>query len=297
VIKIQTRNRWLAQTQMIAVVETHASLQISGLDAFPSRSYRFRTMCGRYDFFPSQFTDFRMRFNLPKNLPLFKASFNIAPGKDVPVIVRHGDRNVVKLMRWGLVPSWAQDPAIGNQMINARCETLDQKPSFKQLLGSRRCLVPADGFYEWARVGKRKIPMRIRMKDRRPFTMAGLWDVWRDPEAGELSSFTIITTQANKLLRPIHDRMPLILDPLVARQWLDPTAIDTRMISAVMVPFPSEPMEAYEVSRLVNDANPRRRASTPPSRNRLVRSSTDGQGIRIDNVAQKRRMESSENSI
>jgi putative SOS response-associated peptidase YedK len=108
-------------------------------------------MRGRYDFFPGEFSDLRIRFNLDKALPDFKASYNIAPGKDVPVIVRHGDRNIVKLMRWGLVPSWAQDPAIGNQMINARCETLDQKPSFKQLLGSRRCLVPADGFFEWVR--------------------------------------------------------------------------------------------------------------------------------------------------
>lgn len=156
-------------------------------------------------------------------------------------------------MRWGLVPSWAQDPAIGNQMINARCETLDQKPSFKQLLGSRRCLVPADGFFEWARAGKGKIPMRVRMKDQRPFTIAGLWDIWRDPDGEELYTFTIITTDANKLLRPIHDRMPLILDPLVARQWLDPTSMDLRMISVVMQPFPSELMEAYEVSRLVND--------------------------------------------
>jgi putative SOS response-associated peptidase YedK len=139
-------------------------------------------MCGWYDFLPGEFSDLRVRFNLQKDLPLFKPSFNIAPGKDVPVIVPQGDRNVVKLMRWGLVPSWAQDPAIGNQMINARCETLNQKPSFRQLLGSRRCLVPADGFFDWRRVGKAKIPMRVRMKDQRPFTFAGLWDVWRDPD-------------------------------------------------------------------------------------------------------------------
>ena len=93
-------------------------------------------MCGRYDFFPGEFSDLRIRFNLDKDLPAFQPSYNIAPGKDVPVIIRDGDRNVVKLMRWGLVPSWSQDPPIGNQMINARCETLDQKPSFKQLLGT-----------------------------------------------------------------------------------------------------------------------------------------------------------------
>jgi putative SOS response-associated peptidase YedK len=238
-------------------------------------------MCGRYDFFPGEFSDLRIRFNLDSNLPDFKPSYNIAPGRDVPVIVRQGDRNVVKLMRWGLVPSWSQDPSIGNQMINARCETLDQKPSFKQLLGSRRCLVPADGFFEWARVGKGKIPMRVRMKDRRPFTMAGLWNLWRDPDGEELYTFTIITTDSTKLLRPIHDRMPLILDPLVARQWLDPTAIDPRMISVIMQPFPSELMEAYEVSRLVNDPkNDSPACIDPPSRNNRLRSSTDGQEIR-----------------
>jgi putative SOS response-associated peptidase YedK len=210
-------------------------------------------MCGRYDFFPGEFSDLRIRFNLDKDLPDFKPSYNIAPGKDVPVIVRQGDRNVVKLMRWGLVPSWSQDQAIGNQMINARCETLDQKPSFKQLLARNRCLVPGDGFFEWARVGKGKIPMRVRMKDERPFTMAGLWDVWRDPDGEELYTFTIITTDANKLLRQIHDRMPLILDPLAEKQWLDPIFTSFSMLSFLMQPFPSELMEAYEVSRLVND--------------------------------------------
>jgi putative SOS response-associated peptidase YedK len=210
-------------------------------------------MCGRYDFFPGEFADLRIRFNLDKDLRTFKHSYNIAPGKDVPVIVRHGDRNTVKLMRWGLVPSWSPDSSIGDRMINARCETLDQRASFKQLLARNRCLIPADGFYEWVRIGKGKIPMRVRMKDQKPFTMAGLWNLWRDPDGEMLYSFTIITTLANKLLRPIHNRMPLILDPLVAKQWLDPTSIDPRMISVVMQPFPSELMEAYEVSRLVND--------------------------------------------
>jgi putative SOS response-associated peptidase YedK len=170
----------------------------------------------------SSFIDLPIRFNLDKDLPDFKPSYNIAPGRNVPVIVRQGDRNVVKLIRWGLVPSWSQDPSIGNQVINSRFETLDQKPSFKQLLGSRRCLVPADGFFDWRRAGKGKIPMRVRMKDQKPFTMAGLWDLWRDPDGEELYGFTIITTDTNKLLRPIHDRMPLLLDPLVTRQRPDP---------------------------------------------------------------------------
>lgn len=210
-------------------------------------------MCGRYDFFPGEFTDLRIRFNLDKNLPLFKPSYNIAPGKDVPVIIRDGDRHVIKLMRWGLVPSWAQEPSIGNHMINARCETLDQKPSFKQLLGSRRCLVPANGFFEWRREGKGKVPVRVRLKDHRPFTFAGLWDMWRDSEGGDLYSFTIITTDANKLLRAIHNRMPVILEPLAAKQWLDPVFTSLQTLSFLLQPFPSELMAAYEVSRVVND--------------------------------------------
>jgi len=170
------------------------------------------------------------------------------------VIIREEGRNKVKLMRWGLVPSWAPDPSIGNRMINARCETLTEKPSFKQLLGTHRCLIPADGFYEWRREGKGKIPMRIVMKDRQHLTFAGLWDVWRgDPEADELYTFTIITTNANALLRPIHNRMPVIIERLAATHWLDPAVSHPGTLSILLQPLPSELMAAYEVSRLVND--------------------------------------------
>jgi putative SOS response-associated peptidase YedK len=139
-------------------------------------------------------------------------------------------------------------------MINARCETLTEKPSFKQLLGTHRCLIPADGFYEWRREGNGKVPMRIVMKDRQLFTFAGLWDVWRgDPEVGELYTFTIITTNANALLRPIHNRMPVIIDRLGAATWLDPVVSHPGTLSILLQPLPSELMDAYEVSRLVND--------------------------------------------
>jgi len=131
-------------------------------------------MCGRYDYTAGEFREIHIRWNLDKDLPLFKPCYNIAPGKDVAVIVREGERNQIKLMRWGLVPSWAKDPSIGNRMINARAVTLAEKPSFKRRLSSRRCLVPANGFYEWRREGKRKFPMHIVRKDRQPFTFAGL---------------------------------------------------------------------------------------------------------------------------
>jgi len=223
-------------------------------------------MCGRYEYHPGEFSDLRIRFNLDKDLPEFKSSYNIAPGQQVPVIIREGGRNKVKLMRWGLVPSWSPDPSIGNRMINARSETLTEKPSFKQLLGTHRCLIPADGFYEWRRDGKGKVPMRIVMKDRQLFTFAGLWDVWRgDPEDGELYTFTIITTNANALLRPIHNRMPVIIDRLATNHWLDPGDISSSTLSILLQPFPSELMDAYEVSRLVNDPrNDSPACITPP---------------------------------
>jgi putative SOS response-associated peptidase YedK len=127
-------------------------------------------------------------------------------------ILRGQEQNEAKMMKWGLVPSWAPDPSIGNRMINARAETLLDKPSFKRLAQSRRCVVPADGFYEWRREGKRKVPVWIHRKDRKPFAFAGLWDTWRDLSDGEfLHTLTIITTDPNNLIKLIHNRMPVIL--------------------------------------------------------------------------------------
>jgi putative SOS response-associated peptidase YedK len=139
-------------------------------------------------------------------------------------------------------------------MINARAESLLEKPSFKQLVTRRRCLVPADGFYEWRREGKRKVPMWIHLKNREPFAFAGLWDFWRDPAGDkELYSFTIITTEPNALLRPIHNRMPVIYDREMGRQWLEHSFGDRSMtLTAMMQPLPSERMEAQDVSTLVN---------------------------------------------
>jgi putative SOS response-associated peptidase YedK len=210
-------------------------------------------MCGRFTA-SFEFREIKIRWNLWGDIPFFGPRYNIAPSQEVPVIVRNESRNELKPMHWGLVPSWAQEPSMGQRMINARAETLLEKPSFKQLVTTRRCLVPADGFFEWWREGNRKVPMWIHLKKREPFAFAGLWDCWRDPADGnELYSFTIITTEANALLRPIHNRMPVIYDKDMGRQWLEESFGGQPMIlAAVLRPWPSDLMEVHEVSTLVN---------------------------------------------
>jgi putative SOS response-associated peptidase YedK len=149
---------------------------------------------------------------------------------------------------------WAKDPAIGNTMINARAETLAEKPAFKQLLEKRRCLVLADGFYEWRKEGNGKVPMRFQLKSGEPFTFAGLWDSWRQPDGNLLRTYTIVTTEPNDVLSPIHNRMPVMLSNDDALKWL---AVDNEIVDVftLLKPYPPEKMEGYEVSILVN--NPR----------------------------------------
>ena len=207
-------------------------------------------MCGRYTQTKGPY-DIRLQLNIDEFLREITPRYNISPGQRAPVIVNDG-RVALRLMQWGLVPSWAKDPAIGNRMINARAETLTEKPSFKRLVGKRRCLVLTDGFYEWRREGKRKVPMRFVLKSREPFGFAGLWDSWRKPDGNELQSYTIITTQANELLKPIHGRMPVILDKPAQMAWLDPDVTEPKIVTALLQPFPSELMEGYDVSTLVN---------------------------------------------
>ncbi len=204
-------------------------------------------MCGRYTLTRKP-ENLIFRFDLKTEGAELRPRYNIAPGQNAPVIADDGGRSL-RMMQWGLVPSWAKDPSSGNKMINARAETLAEKPSFKGLIGKRRCLVLADGFYEWRKEGKGKIPMRCTLRGGEPFSFAGLWDSWKKPDGGELFSFTIITTQANNLLRPIHERMPVILNKEGEEKWLDP---DFKEVHKFLVPYPAEMMEFYDVSKLVN---------------------------------------------
>lgn len=179
--------------------------------------------------------------------------FNIAPGQPV-LLVRADDapgRRTAALARWGLVPSWAKDPAMGNRLINARSETAPEKPAFRAAFRRRRCLIPADGFYEWQKQNGRKRPHFIRMRDDRLFALAGLWEAWEGQDHSALVTCTILTTEANRLLQPLHDRMPVILAADDYHTWLDPEA-DVETVRGLMRPFAEDALEHYPVSTLVN---------------------------------------------
>jgi len=181
----------------------------------------------------------------------FDPNYNAAPTQELPVITG-GMPGKIQMFRWGLVPAWAKDKSIGVKMINARAESVSEKPSFRDALKSRRCLVPADGFYEWQASDSGKRPFRITLKDRGLFAFAGLWDEWKAPDGNPLFSFTIVTTQANGFMKPIHDRMPVILPREKERAWIDSKlpAADTL---AFLAPCPDNWLSAYPVSMAVNN--------------------------------------------
>lgn len=168
------------------------------------------------------------------------------------VVNDDGTRHLTQ-MQWGLIRSWAKDPTVGNRMINARGETVATKPAFRVALRKRRCLIPADGFYEWKPAGRRKQPVYIALKSREPFGFAGLWEAWTSPDGQDIKSCTIITTQANEILKPIHDRMPVILTREAERVWLDRTIQDPSLLVPLLAPYPAEKMECYPVSTQVNN--------------------------------------------
>lgn len=206
-------------------------------------------MCGRFSIFadPERLAE---RFDAalpPDNL---RPRYNAAPTQSLPVLLNEGDR-VVQLLRWGLVPFWAKDASIGSQMINARAETLAEKPAFRNALKKRRCLVLADGFYEWQKTPTGKVPMRITLVSGEPFAFAGLWENWDTPEGDRLRTFTIVTTSPNELLEPIHNRMPVILRREHESLWMDNDADQGAWLD-VLRPYPSELMIAYPVSKRVN---------------------------------------------
>jgi len=208
-------------------------------------------MCGRYTLTVDPQT-LQAEFGLeavPDNLA---PRYNIAPSQPVPVVVAPEGHRRLDIFRWGLMPRWAKEPGIGNKMINARAETLAQKPSFKHPLRRQRCLVLADGFFEWQKTPHGKQPLFIHLQERKPFAFAGLWDRWMASDGSEILSCTIITTQPNELLAPLHNRMPVILPPNTIDTWLNPAIQAPDDLLFLLQPYPAEKMAFYPVSRLVN---------------------------------------------
>jgi putative SOS response-associated peptidase YedK len=184
-----------------------------------------------------------------------KARYNIAPSQLIPTVrvdERSGARQLCEI-RWGLIPSWAADPAIGNRMINARAESLADRSAFREALQKRRCLVVVDGFYEWRGTSKSKQPYLIRARGGAPFALAGLWEVWHDAEGRRIESGTIVTTAANAAMRPIHDRMPVIIPRASYALWMDPGITDPASLAGLLAGTEEPPLETTPVTTHVND--------------------------------------------
>lgn len=203
-------------------------------------------MCGRFSLVtdPNQLV---LRFELD-DIPFeWQIRYNIAPGQLIPAIIEDRGKRRIGHLRWGLIPTWAQDQKIGGKMINARAETLHEKPAFRRLLERKRCIIPADGFYEWKQTGRSKQPMRIMMKSGEPFSFAGLYDTWTSPDGEKVHTCIIITTSPNEVAATIHERMPVILRREDEQIWLNRELYDLKLLQSLMTPYEAEQMKAYAV--------------------------------------------------
>lgn len=224
-------------------------------------------MCGRFTL-RAPVSAVVEHFAVEGEVPALTPRYNVAPTQPVAV-VRVGGQGPqscreLATLRWGLIPHWAKDPSIGNRMINARAETVAEKPAYRTALRRRRCLVPADGFYEWRKTDGRKQPYFIRLKDDELFAFAGLWESWEGPDHGYIESCTLLTIESNDLVRPIHDRMPVILPPEAYRLWLDPSEHDPGRLLPLLVSFQAGRMRACPVGTVVNSpANDRSECIAP----------------------------------
>jgi putative SOS response-associated peptidase YedK len=208
-------------------------------------------MCGRF-ILTTDLDQLEERFSFHAQNLSFKPRYNIAPSQSVLAVIGDETGNRGGMLRWGLIPSWAKDAAIGNRMINARAETVAEKPSFRRALQKRRCLILADGFYEWRQEGKKKTPLFITLASHEPFAFAGLWETWRPPDGEAIHSCTIITTTPNTLMESIHNRMPVILTREAETAWLDRTMTEPERLLPLLVPYSETLMDAYEVALTVN---------------------------------------------
>jgi putative SOS response-associated peptidase YedK len=210
-------------------------------------------MCGRFALFSSP-SMLARRFGT-ETTPGMEARYNIAPSQAIPIVRKEGDERRFAMAHWGLIPFWAKDAKIGYSMINARAETVAEKPAFRTAFKQRRCLIPADGFYEWQALpgAKTKQPWFVSLRNREPMAFAGLWEIWKSPEGRNLESCTIIVTAANDLTQPIHERMPVILAPEDWDTWLAPHQTNPKILKNLLQPYPGEEMTAWRVSMSVNN--------------------------------------------
>ena len=209
-------------------------------------------MCGRFTLI-SSVSDLQLRFGFAMDPAEVEPRYNIAPTQQVLTVVNEGER-LGEMMRWGLVPSWAKDIKIGNRMINAVSETAASKPAFRSAFRRRRCLVLADGFFEWRKEGKKRVPLYFSQKSGDPMAFAGLWENWKSAEGDWIRSCTILTTAANSFIEPVHNRMPVILSSETEPLWLDPITETPDILEPLLVPAPPELLDVREVSPVVNNA-------------------------------------------
>jgi putative SOS response-associated peptidase YedK len=207
-------------------------------------------MCGRYVITSSP-AAIRALFGYPEQ-PNFPARYNVAPTQPIPVVRLHEGKRQFVLMRWGLIPAWVKDPKAFSLLINARAESIIDKPAFSAAMRRRRCLIPADGFYEWKEAGGRKQPYFVHLRSGGPFGFAGLWETWTGPNGEELDTAAIVTTTANRALSPVHERMPVILPPEAFDAWLDCAKVDAKTATVLLAPARDDLLEAYVVSPAVN---------------------------------------------
>ncbi len=207
-------------------------------------------MCGRYALVDTR--GLQGRFRLNDNSAPPAARYNVAPSQEMPVVLAAEGERKLEVMKWGLIPFWSKEPKASYSTINARAEGIADKPAYRRPIRNQRCIVPANGFYEWQKSGTGKIPHFIHLKSDELFGFAGLYDIYKDPEGHELHTFTIVTTEANELVAPIHNRMPVILPRQAEDEWLDPTVTDPFQVTRLLKPFPADLMEVYPVSKKVN---------------------------------------------
>ena len=211
-------------------------------------------MCGRFTLSTSVEQIVQV-FGITRGPAELPPRYNIAPTQDAPVVRERAGERRLDALRWGLIPPWTRsDEPPRAPLINARAETAARKPSFRRAISERRCLVPADGFYEWERTSRARLPLLFRLPDGGPFALAGLWERWdADPERGPVESFTILTTEANALVAPYHDRMPVVIPPEAFARWLDPALSDADLLQDLLAPFPAEAMQVVPLDPYVND--------------------------------------------